>query len=174
MANNYGDVISNKSTEELKSIYLDKFLDYQENFVKECYEELIRRRCKTEIDDVVNQRKSQVVDNVAEITQKLQNEGRTKKDIERFLIRYEISSDDTQRALDNISWEEKYSKWSKIENGIIVGPIIVGIVLIMDYCGYVIVIKGYNIPISTLLLFFGAVWFIAGLVAKMYLSSMDD
>ena len=66
------------------------------------------------------------------------------------------------------------TKWSKIENGIIVGPIIVGIVLIMDYCGYVIVIKGYNIPISTLLLIFGAVWFIAGLVAKMYLSSMDD
>ena len=29
-----------------------------------------------EIDDVVNQRKSQVVDNVAEITQKLQNEGK--------------------------------------------------------------------------------------------------
>ena len=173
MGNQFQETISRMSTDELKVVYLDKFLDYQEPFVQECYHELISRRrvSKEWLQEMINSRKMQYDNDLVSAARLLHDEGKSVNDIQRIFDHYGISQDRSANAIDFISEEVKNSKWEKIENGILIGPLIVLIVFLLDYFGYVVVIRSIiPIPISYPLAFVGAVWFVMALIRKIYVA----
>ena len=166
MGNNYIDIISRYSTDELKDIYLYRFLDYKDDFVRCCYNELIQNRgvssdeLKTDIARISAQSTYNIVRN-------MKSNGRTECEIKKALEHYGIV--DVDDVLEIIENEERDEKEKQINNQILGGIGLFTFVSIVYYIGYEFTWLHF-IPVSEILMVVGGVITIVGIIRKLLIN----
>lgn len=166
MVNNYIDVVSSSTTDELKDIYLYRFLDYNEEFVKCCYNELIQNRgiSSDELKSDIERISAQSTYNIVRY---MKSNGRTEREIRKALNHYGIV--DCDDVLEIIKDEEKEEKEKQINNQIIGGIGLLIFVLIVYYIGYEFTLFN-SVPISELLMVIGGGLTIIGIIRKLLIN----
>ena len=165
MDENYSNVIGSLSTDELKDIYLYRFLEYNEDFVSSCYIELTQNRGVTP-DQLDTEIKKIASYNLYNVVRNLRLSGKTESEIKRYMEHYRIH--DYDEVLGEVQEAENEEKKKELNNQIIKGLVLCGVVLLFYCFGYEIMLF-HLIPVSSILLVVGAGITIVGLVKKSFI-----
>ena len=157
MTNNFTNVIATKSTDELMDIYINKFLDYQEEFLQEVYKELTQTRgiSEMEMEAAINKESVYLKDNYMDMTHSLYRQGRTSNEIMRFFQRYGLSSvniDEIRESIDEVNKEKKRSEYT---SKMTIGAFLFIACFVIRWAGYDVLY--HKVPVTWLLILGGAI-----------------
>lgn len=150
----FTEIIKAKSTDELLDIYVNNFLDYQEAFIQQVYEELTHARGvnDTQLRMAITQGRELSKNDYLSMGRVLYRQERTRSEIERFFSRYNLSTKEIDKLCEQLDEETRVAKNNDYMSQMLGGAFLLVLCLIIYMLGYKIVYIGSNDDVT---------WFVA-------------